>query len=104
MRDLLLNDNIDVLALTETRMRPEDLNAVLLDIASDGYTVHQALCTTGRGGGLAILHPNSVSVKMQMEEQTSEFESQRMMVSCAGESVELLDICGPVSTTFRAEL
>ena len=69
-----------------------DPNAIFYDTAPNGYTVHHTLHTTGRGGGLAILHRNSVSIKTLKAEQTSEFESQRVRVSSAGESVELLNI------------
>ena len=55
-------------------------------------TVHHAPRTTGSGGGLAILHRNSVSVKKLEMEQAPAFESQRVRVSSAGETVEFLSI------------
>ena len=105
---LLADQDLDVLALTETWMREGDPAAVLPDVAPPGYTVHHIPQRTGRGGMLAVVHRNSINIKFwKIPPTTIEFESQFMILSTPGKSMDLISIYrppGPVSGDFLEEL
>ena len=103
----LAHDDLYVLALTETWIRVDDPEAVKLDLAPSGYTVHHVPRSTGRGGGLAFLHRTSVNISpLKTCPATTEFESQFAKLTSPSRSVDLISFYrppGPVSSEFLDE-
>ena len=64
IKEYLQENDIDIFGLTETWLNPSD-KLVLADVIPNGYTLHQIPRPSGRGGGVAILHKDSVSVIRQ---------------------------------------
>ena len=62
LQDSVTDHNIDLMVLTETWLKGDDRdNVILAELQSSGYTIkHKA--RQGRGGGVAIMHPNTLSV------------------------------------------
>ena len=90
---LLADQNLDVLALIETLMWEGDPATVLSDVAPPGYAVHHVPRRTGRCSGLAVVHRNSINIKFwKIPPTTIEFESQFMILSTPGKSIDLISI------------
>ena len=68
IHDVMSDHHLDMVAVTETWMMSDDPDAVKLDIAPDGYRVSHAcrgsLVDTHRGGGVAIIHRESINVSI----------------------------------------
>jgi hypothetical protein len=106
---LLSHEDLDVLALTETWVCPDDPDAVKLDIAPSGYGVHHVPRPEGRGGGLAVVYrrdaitvtPSTVPLNI------TEFELQLVKLSSPDKTIDLAIIYrqpGAVTTVFCDEL
>jgi len=77
---------LDVLALTETWIPSDAPDAVKLDVAPPGYCVihrHRGSSTDRRGGGLAVIHRDSIKSSTVDVGDYSQFESLAVkIVSC----------------------
>ena len=62
LQDFVTDHNIDLMVLTETWLKGDDRdNVILAELQPPGYTIkHKA--RQGRGGGVAIMHPSTLSV------------------------------------------
>ena len=67
VHDLIDENNLDVLALSETWVVEDDPPAIKLDIAPPGYGILQTerhgATVSNRGGGLALIFRNNIDVK-----------------------------------------
>ena len=68
IHDVISDHHLDVVAVTETWMMSDDPDTVKFDIAPDGYRVSHAcrgsLVDTNRGGGVAIIHRESIDASI----------------------------------------
>ncbi|XP_071965651.1 uncharacterized protein [Antedon mediterranea] len=61
--DFVIEHNLDVVALSETWLKPED-TSVIGNITPNGYSLkHAPRAGTKRGGGVALLYKESIAVK-----------------------------------------
>ena len=62
LQDFVTDHNIDLMVFTETWLKGDDRgNAILAELQPPGYSIkHKA--RQGRGGGVAIMHPSTLSV------------------------------------------
>ena len=91
----IINDEyIDVLAISETWVQKNAPDAVKLDIASPGYTVvhaHRKSDVAKRGGGLAVVYRDNIRVKGPINTGISfaEFELLVITVCCSQRSINI---------------
>ena len=77
IHDVIADKKLAVLALTETWVTPDVPDAIKLDIAAPGFQVlHQprGWSTDKRGGGVAIIHCDGISVRQLDVGTPTEFE------------------------------
>ena len=78
IHDVIADCKLDVLALTETWVTSDAPDAIKLDVALPGYQViHQPRGSSSdkRGGGVAIVHRDSITVRPIDVSKPSEFEA-----------------------------
>ena len=78
IHDVIADCKLDVLALTETWVTSDAPDAIKLDVAPPGYQViHQPRGSSSdkRGGGVAIVHRDSITVRPIDVGKPSEFEA-----------------------------
>ena len=62
LQDFVTEHNIDLMVLTETWLKGDDRdNVILAELLPPGYTIKHKP-RQGRGGGVAIMHPSTLSV------------------------------------------
>ena len=94
-----------MLVLTETWIQASDPEAVKLSLVPPGYAVQHVPWTTGRDGGLAFVHRDTVNVKLWKTPRIT-VESQFVKRSSPGKSIDIVCIYRPpgnVSTGFLDE-
>jgi len=63
LHDLIPSESLDILAVCETRVRPDAPPAISKDLAPPGYAVINVPRSNGRGvGGLAVIHRDHFGV------------------------------------------
>ena len=62
LHDFVTDHNVDIMVLTETWLKGDErVNVILSELQPPGYTTqHQG--RQGRGEGVAIIHPSTLSV------------------------------------------
>jgi len=75
LTDLLISKKIDILAVTETWLRPHDTAACIADISPSGFTFHHRPRSVGRGGGVGFLIAKQFKVNLLSNPEYSTFES-----------------------------
>ena len=62
LQDFVTDHNIDLMVLPETWLKGDDRdNVILAELLPPGYTIkHKS--RQGRGGGVAIMHPSTLSL------------------------------------------
>ena len=73
--DLMLSNNADILALTETWLGTSVDKPVISEITPNGYSIHQIARNGKTGGGIAVIDKSNIEVKRSKHSQTfSHFE------------------------------
>jgi hypothetical protein len=73
--DLMLSNNADILALTETWLGTSVDKPVISEITPNGYSIHQIARNGKTGGGVAVIHKSNIEVKRSKHSQIfSHFE------------------------------
>jgi len=67
------DNNIDVFGITETWLKPAD-QSVIAELTPPGYTTLHIPRSSGRGGGVAIIHRDSIQVKASSSHPYRSFE------------------------------
>ena len=84
IHDVIADNKLDILLLTETWIPSDASDAAKFDIAPSGYTVvhcYRAASTEHRGGGLAVIHCDSFRATLVDVGDYSEFESLALRLS-----------------------
>ena len=111
IHDVIADNKLDILLLTETWIPSDAPHAAKLDVAPSGYTVvhhHRAASTERRGGGLAVIHRDSFRATPVDVGDYSEFESLALRV-VGRRSSSLVVVCvyrppGTVTSAFTEQL
>jgi len=111
IHDVIADNKLDILLLTETWIPSDAPDAAKLDVAPSGYTVvhrHRAASTERRGGGLAVIHCDSFRATLVDVGDYSEFESLALRV-VGHRSASFVVVCvyrppGTVTSTFNEQL
>jgi hypothetical protein len=100
IHDIIFDRQLDVLALSETRFKPDDPPAVKDSITPDDFSVQQAHRNPSRahpsGGSLALIHRDSVVVRLHplayaLSAHPS-FELQLMMITSTSLSLTVVTV------------
>ena len=108
IHDIIFDRQLDVLALCETRFQPDDPPAVKDSIAPDDYSVLHAYRDRSRahpsGGGLALIHRNSVVVRPHPLASALSphptFELQLMKITSTTPSLTVATVYRPPQTSL----
>jgi hypothetical protein len=108
IHDIIFDRQLDVLALCETRFKPDDLPAVKDSIALDDYSVLNAHRDPARahpsGGGLPVIHRNSVVVRLHTLASAlsphPSFELQLMKITSTSPSLTVATVYRPPRTSL----
>ena len=111
IHDVIIDNRLDILILTETWIPSDAPDAVKLDVAPPGYAVvhrHRAASTERRGGGLAVIHRDSFRATPVDVGHFSEFESLALKV-VGRRSASVVVVCvyrppGTVTSAFIDQL
>ena len=102
IHDVLADDKLDVLALTESWVKSTDPNAITNDIAPPGFAVkHRPRSSSTRGGGLALVYREDL--KATVIASSNQFEQFAVKLSVHSLSVLLVVIYrrpGAVTVAF----
>ena len=115
IHDTIVDFRLDALALSETWIREDDPPSIKCDPAPPGYNivhVHRAMgpCDPRRGGGLAIVHRDSIEVRphpLSDRLKPNSFELQLVRIHSSTTFMTVANIYRPPSTSpamFREEL
>ena len=75
LTDLIISKTIDILAVTETWLRPHDTAARIADISPPGCTFHHRPRPVGRGSGVGFLISKLFKVDLHTSPDYTSFES-----------------------------
>jgi len=111
IHDTIADQKLDVLMLTETWITSDAPDARKLDVAPSGFqVVHQprGSSTDKRGGGVAVIHLDSIAARAVDVGQPSEFEVLATQLTVQP-TVHVTVVCiyrppGAVSQLFRQQL
>jgi len=108
LHDLILDNNIDILALQETWLPPDSHPAIKLDIAPPGFVVshvHRPIVAGGptRGGGLAIIHRDFYKARqIDLHFRPTTFEMQPLLIYTSTPPILIINIYQPHSPPTSA--
>ena len=103
IHSLISDNDLGVLALTETWVRADDPPVIKSDPAPPGYRithVHRDNPEQTRGGGLAVIHRDTITVQPRKHKIThSSFELQLVNISLQSRDIVLANIYRPPSSS-----
>lgn len=107
LKDYVVEHDIDVLALTETWLQPDNTDdLVIKELCPTGYSFLHAPRSTGRGGGVGVLFKDSLKMKKIDKQKFHSFENIQLNLHSSTSSTVILVIYRPPSTncsTFLEE-
>jgi len=107
----IIDYRLDVFAMTEPWITSDAPAAIKLDVAPPGYEVvhrHRGSSTDKRGGGVAVIHRQTIKATTVDVGDYTEFESLAVKLVCR-QSKSLIVVCvyrppGAVTSTFTDQL
>jgi len=107
--DMIVSRDLDVLAVAETLIRDDDPCAIKRDSAPSGYDIvhvpRPSQTSRSRGGGLCVIHRESIRVKPQRTAQQNSFECQLLKLVHADDKTDEYTIMAviyrPTSTALN---
>ena len=101
IKDLVLDNKIDMLALTETWLRSNENNDfVTRDVCPDGFVITHIPRSAGRGGGVGLLYKTSLKLeKLNSNHHFKSFEMQEVLLFVNSVLTRIVIIYRPQSTS-----
>lgn len=98
--DFIMDNQIDVLAMTETWLAPGDRDrCIRSEVTPPGYDLLDVPRSKGRGGGVALILKNSVHVKKQkISVVTTSYECMEVLLNASSCFIRVLIVYRPPST------
>ena len=88
--DLITEQNIDVLAITQTWLKPgEKDQATRGDLCPPGYELLEKPRPKGKGGGIAIIHKSSLKIQKVVTPSVDSFEILETLININSDIVRL---------------
>ena len=96
VHDLIIDNNFDCLAITETWLSPSAEQSDIINSCSDGYSfLHCAQPQSKGGGGNGFLYKCSISVKEVTNDKFRTFEHQDFLLKLRASTVCVIVLYGP---------
>jgi hypothetical protein len=101
--DHIIEHNIDILSITETWLSDHNTHDVELnDICPDGYSIVHVPRLGRRGGGVAVIHKDSIAVKTEPSFKAKSFESIELVLTVSSTCIRLVTVYRPPPTKVNA--
>ena len=100
--DLVNSNKLDILCLTETWLNGKSTNSFLASLAPPNFVLSHSDRSSKRGGGVAILHHNSLKSSSLILPSFSTFECMGSVISTGNTSFKLFVIYRPPSTSISS--
>ena len=98
IKDYVVDNDIDILAVTETWLRPDPLDALVIgNFIPTGYRFHHIARDT-RGGGIGLLHKNALDINQDSSAFLKRFQSFEVI----GLKLNWHSICVRILVIYRA--
>lgn len=95
INDFVVENNTDIMALTETWLLPGDADATVInDITPRGY-IFKHVPRGGRGGGVGLMFKKHLSLKMKSSKKYKSFEHIDMLMKSSSKSLRIIIIYRP---------
>ena len=90
--EFVLQQNLDIVAISETWLRPDD-NAIIAELTPVGFSFLHVPRQGKQGGGVGLLYRSDISICQKNDHvQYVTFESIHMEVTCNSKSVRLVNV------------
>ena len=93
--DLLISKTVDILAVTDTWLKPHYTVACIADISPSGYTFHRRPRSGRRGGGVGFLVSKQFNVNLHSNPEYFSFDSISVEISYSSFSAYFVCIYRP---------
>jgi len=104
IQNYILENNIDILALSETWLRPDSLPAMINSVTPDGYICMHVPRPEGRGGGVAFIYRSVFEFRPVKYPKFSSFELVVGKLVCKSSAFIFANIYRPPSGSVNAFL
>ena len=94
IKDYIIEENLDILTITETWLGNTN-NLAVGEIAPPGFSVIHKPRLTGKGGGVGIVHRDSIECLLEDYEPGDSFEAMTVKITCQSYSYRLTVIYRP---------
>ena len=98
LKDLILEENVDIMFITETWLSPDGDHAIISDLVPHDFTIKSFPRVHRRGGGIAVIYRKSlepsISIKTNNNKHTS-FENLEIIFSSESSSFQINCIYRP---------
>ena len=95
----IIDDQVDVLVLTETWFSPDTPPSQLNLLTPSGYSIQHIARPSGRGGGIAVIFRSTLLVSVINKPVFPSFEHLLFRISCSSKSYLFLALYRPPSTS-----
>jgi len=106
IHDYIVDKQLDIVAITETWIKPTTPGSTLAAVTPPGYTLDHISRPSGtNGGGVGLIYRNSFKAKKVTMPPFSSFEHMMMTLSVRGKTLAIIVVyrTGPTYTTFLDE-
>lgn len=100
LQEFISDQNIDIIALSETWLAPNTLPSTLNSLTPENFTLTHNPRPVGRGGGLALIYRSYLSSSRITTPSSTSFESLCVRLSIRSSSIIFLIIYRPPSSSI----
>ena len=96
IKDFVVDKNIDILALTETWLKPDDCSDYTVrDISPTGYAFVHIPRPNGNGGGVGLLYRKNLKMEQIKSDPFKSFEFKEVLLHCSSSIIRIIVIYRP---------
>ena len=96
LHNYIVDNQLDIMFVTETWLATDPADKIILDqTAPIGYVSHSVPLTTGRGGGVAVIHKESLTCTKQRTQHYSSFDLIEVLLCTKNDSVRVSVVYRP---------
>jgi exonuclease III len=97
--DYIVENDLDILAITETWISPDNINDYILNELPHGYSLLHVPRPTRRGGGVGIIYRDSLNPIIQPKFKALSFEYLEALISVDSHCLRLIVLYRPPPST-----
>jgi hypothetical protein len=99
--DTIIDEKLDILALTETWFDKDEDRASLASVTPDGYSIYHIPRLNRRGGGVAVIYRDTIKKRVNKVEELASFEYLDISISQDSEILRLVVVYRPPSNSMH---